>query len=84
MVVYSTMQIVTYKNGSYPDPPKVEDIKVLKSPTNEAELLHVLGMMAYMNLFIIRLSEHTVELGDLLKCNAYEHREVLPINQGFN
>lgn len=84
MVLYSLVQIVRYKNGLYPDPPKVEDIKIRKSPTNEAELLHVLGMMAYMNLFTLRLLEHTVELGDLLKCNTYEHREVLPINQGFN
>ena len=55
------------EKGVHPDPQKVEDIKALKSPTNEAELQHVLGMVTYMAPFIPRLSEHTANLRDLLK-----------------
>ena len=54
------------ENGVHPDPPKIEEIKALKSPANVAEL-HVLGMVTYMGPFMPHLSEHTANLRDLLK-----------------
>ena len=55
------------ENGVHPDPPKVGDIKTLKSPTNEAELQHILRMLTYMGPFKPLLLEYTTKLCDLKK-----------------
>ena len=55
------------KNVIHPDPPKVEEIKSLPSPTNITELQKVLGIITYMAPFIPRLSDLTANLGELLR-----------------
>ena len=55
------------KNGIHPDPPKVEEIKSLPSPTNITELQKVLGIITYMASFIPRLSDLTANLRELLR-----------------
>ena len=55
------------KNGIYPDPPKVVEIKSLPSPTNITELQKVQGIITFMALFIPRLSDLTENPRELLR-----------------
>ena len=55
------------KNGIHPDPPKVEEIKSLSSPTNITELQKVLRIITYVAPFIPRLSDLTANLRELLR-----------------
>ena len=55
------------KNRRHTDPPKVEEIKSLPSPSNITELQMVLGIITYMVPFIPRLSDLTANLRELLR-----------------
>ena len=55
------------KNGIHPDPPKVEEIKSLPSPTNITELQKILGIITYMAPFIPRLSDLTANPREFLR-----------------
>ena len=57
-------------DGAHPDPKRVEDIKALPPPSNEAELQQFLGIVTYMSPFIPHMSQHTAILRDLLKKEA--------------
>ena len=66
------------KNGLHTDSQKVEDIKTRQSLTNELKLHHVQRMVTYMDLFIPRLFEHTVNLrGDLKKRIEYIYERTI-------
>ena len=43
-------------DGAHPDPKRVEDIKALPPPSNEAELQQFLGIVTYMSPFIPHMS----------------------------
>ena len=49
---------------AHPDPKRVEDIKALPPPSNEAELQQFLGIVTYMSPFIPHMSQHTAILRD--------------------
>ena len=57
-------------DGAHPDPKRVEDIKALPPPSDEAELQQFLGIVTYMSPFIPHMSQHTAILRDLLKKEA--------------
>ena len=80
---------ISDKKGVHPDPHKVEDIKILEYPANEAELQYILGTVTYMVPFILRLSDHTANLRDLPKIGKQiymdeQSREGLPMHKGPN
>ena len=55
------------KDAVHPDPEKVKDIKERQSPEDKTELQEFQGIITYMFPFILRLSEHTPNLRNLLK-----------------
>ena len=60
-------------DGAHPDPKRVEDIKALPPPSNEAELQQFLGIVTYMSPFIPHMPQHTAILRDLFKKEAEKH-----------
>ena len=58
-------------DGAHPYPKRVEDIKALHPPSNEAELQQFLGItVIYKSPFIPHMLQHTAILRDLLKKEA--------------
>lgn len=55
------------KEGTHPDPEKVDAIKQIKPPENRKQLQEFLGMITYLSPFIPDLAANTADLRDLLK-----------------
>ncbi len=55
------------KDGIYPDPAKVADIKNMPAPVNVTQLQQFLGRAMYMSPFILDFSTQTALLWELLK-----------------
>ena len=56
--------------GAHPDPKRIRDIEQMGRPANSTELQEFLGIATYMSPFLLKLSQQTAPLRDLLKKEA--------------
>ena len=63
------------KEGIFPDPKKVNDIKNMPVPQDKEDLQRFLGMVTYMGSFIPNLSQKASPLRELVKSDIFEWSE---------